>query len=164
MHKTIILDKYSGGISPFQFCYTHNLSMFICREACECLARKLSPTHQYVVTFSDEYLPGYRRVQIRDNGKAKVKSHDFGLARKQQFWLRDLGLRTLDNLTGHFYVKITPFKWAFYLRILRAFGMKGAWFVWRWHHRVHKYATAGGHWLCTKQSFLTNTIPVVLKI
>ena len=113
MHKTIILSRYIGNAGPLpslNFCYTHDLTMFICREACECLVRKLSPTHQYVVTFSDEYLPGYRRVQIRDNGKAKVKSHDFGLARKQQKWIKLLGLKTLDGLNGHFYVKITPFE------------------------------------------------------
>ena len=110
MHKTIILDKYIGGISPFQFCCTHNLSMFICREACEILARKKSPTHHYVVTFSDEYSPGYRRIQSQAGGEVKTKSNVFGITWKQQFWLRDLGLRTLDNLTGHFYVKITPFK------------------------------------------------------
>ena len=113
MHKTIILSRYIGNpgtLQPFAFCCTHDLTMFICLEACECLARKLSPTHQYVVTFSDEYLPGYRRVQIRDNGEAKVKSHDFGLARKQQKWIKLLGLKTLDGLNGHFYVKITPFE------------------------------------------------------
>ena len=113
MHKTIILSRYIGNPGkpqPFDFCYTFDGTMFICREACYCLARKLSPTHQYVVTFSDEYSPGYRRVQIRDNGEAKVKSHDFGLARKQQKWIKALGLKTLDGLNGHFYVKITPFE------------------------------------------------------
>ena len=113
MHKTIILDKYLGNpgkLQPFDFCYTADGTMFICREACECLARKLSPTHHYVATFSDEYSSGYRRVQLDASGKAKIKRNTFGLARKQQFWLCDLGLRTLDNLTGHFYVKITPFK------------------------------------------------------
>ena len=113
MHKTIILSRYisnAGPLPSFNFCYTHDLTMFICREACEILARKKSPTHHYVATFSDEYSSGCRRVQLDASGKAKIKRNTFGLARKQQFWLRDLGLRTLDNLTGHFYVKITPFK------------------------------------------------------
>ena len=110
MHKTIILDKYSGGISPFQFCYTHNLSMFICREACECLARKKSPTHHYVATFSDEYSPGYRRVQLDASGEAKIKSNVFEITWRQQAWIKALGLKTLNELNGHFYVKITPFE------------------------------------------------------
>ena len=110
MHKTIILDKYIGGISPFQFCYTHNLSMFICREACEILARKKSPTHHYVVTFSDEYSPGYRRVRLFNSGEAETKSNAFGLTWRQQGWIAGLGLKTLKNMDGHFYVKITPFE------------------------------------------------------
>ena len=113
MHKTIILSRYIGNpgkLQPFAFCYTHDLTMFICREACECLARKLSPTHHYVVTFSDEYSSGYRRVQLDAGGKAKIKRNTFGLARKQQKWIAALGLKTLDGLNGHFYVKITPFE------------------------------------------------------
>jgi len=32
----------------------------------------------------------------------------------------------------------------FYIRVLNTFGMKGAMFVWRWHHRV-KLSRASGH-------------------
>ena len=105
MHKTIILDR-----STLDFYYTFDMAMFVCREACELLARKLSPTHQYVVTFSDEYSPGYRRIQSRYNGEAKTKSHEFGLTWRQQAWIKALGLKTLNELNGHFYVKITPFE------------------------------------------------------
>ena len=113
MHKTIILSRYIGNpgkLQPFDFCYTFDGTMFICREACYCLARKLSPTHQYVVTFSDEYSPGYRRVQLDASDEAKIKRNTFELARKQEKWITALGLKTLDNLVGHFYVKITPFE------------------------------------------------------
>ena len=105
MHKTIILDR-----STLDFYYTFDMAMFVCREACELLARKLSPTHQYVITFSDEYSPGYRRIQSRYSGEAKTKSHEFGLTWRQQAWIKALGLKTLNELNGHFYVKITPFE------------------------------------------------------
>ena len=113
MHKTIILSRYIGNpgkLQPFDFCYTFDMAMFVCREACELLARKLSPTHQYVITFSDEYSPGYRRIQSRYSGEAKTKSHEFGLTWRQQAWIKALGLKTLNELNGHFYVKITPFE------------------------------------------------------
>lgn len=110
MHKTIILDRYVGGISPFQFCYTYDTSMFICREACEALARKKSPTHHYVVTFSDEYSPGYRRIQLDAFRAVKTKSNTFTLTWKQQSWIRDLWLKTINDMIGFFYVKITPFE------------------------------------------------------
>ena len=110
MHKTIILSKYFGQDGPaslFDSCYTHDLSMFICREACELLAHKKSPKHHYVATFSDEYSPGYRRVQLH-HGEAKTKSNRFCVTVSQQKWIKSLGLKTLNGLTGHFYIKVTP--------------------------------------------------------
>ena len=109
MHKTIILCSRVNWLNLI-LCYTHDHSMLVCLPACEFLARQKSPIQQYVVTFSDEYSPGYNRVKFLSNQRVQVKTARFFLEWKQAAWIAALGLKTLDNLVGHFYVKITPFE------------------------------------------------------
>ena len=63
----------------------------------------------------------------------------------QNFLVEECGLKDQD----HFWFRATPVKpmktLAFYLRVLSAFGMKGAWFGWRWHHNVKLYSRLSGH-------------------
>ena len=110
MHKTIILDRYfpSGCKEYLGFC--EGIDMYIRQRACELIAKKKSPTNQYVATFSDEYSPGYRRVQVVKRIRARVGDTKFILSLMQQKWIKALGLKTFNGLDGHFYVKITPFE------------------------------------------------------
>ena len=113
MHKTIILDRYYSSKCEqyLGFCQTSlGERMFICERACEFLAKRKSPCHEYVATFSDEYSFGYRRVRMSKKVFARVGSTSFDLSLTQRDWIRSLGLKTLKGLTGHFYIKVTPFE------------------------------------------------------
>ena len=111
MHKTIILDKYYPSSSEdLGFFNTNDGLMYICQRACELLSRQKSSNFQYVATFSDEYSLGYYRVQVSRRTLAYAKRTKFQLGLSQRDWLNSLGLKTLNELDGHFYVKITPFK------------------------------------------------------
>ena len=109
MHKTIILDRYFPTDCKKYLGFCNGPEMFICQRACELVAKKKSPTNQYVATFSDEYSPGYRRVQMVGKICARVGATKFVICFPQREWLRNLGLKTLNGLTGHFYIKVTPF-------------------------------------------------------